>query len=361
MYMKIAVIPCVSEDLNDRLFYTIDESNKIVPRNRPMYQMQRIFRERGDELHTVDVFNDLKEIDFFLLFELNWTWLKEISRIGKADKVIYCNGEPPVVTRINAPKGYKFLSRFVPYILSWNKEWVNNKTVFKRNIPYYFSNNLGSVPFGERKLVTGISGNKTSKHPKELYSEREKVYKYFEQNYPDCFDFYGTGWSKKDHPCYGGEIDCKSDIYHNYRFAICFENMKDINDYVTEKIWDCLTSGIVPIYAGAKNIQDYIPKECYIDYFEFNNCEELASYLLNVDEREYQRYLVEAQRLLNTNIKEEFSGRKYADCIYYVMQQEKNFKITIIQEAYIEFQVLKKNVINQMKLSVKKCLKILRN
>lgn len=355
--MKIAIIPWGNLDLNDRLFYSIDEHNNIVPRKSPMYDMQQTFSMRGDELHTVDIFNDLKEIDFFLLFELNWMWIKAINKVGKSDKVIYCNGEPPVVTSINAPKGYIFLSHFIPYILSWNKDWVDNRIVFKRNIPYYFSYDYGCVKFADRKLLTGISGNKTSKHPKELYSERENIYRYFEQNYPDCFDFYGTGWSKSNHPCYGGMVESKSIVYHNYKFAICFENMKDVNDYVTEKIWDCLTCGIVPIYAGAKNIQDYIPKECYIDYFEFKSYDELAHFLFNVDEQKYQSYLIAAQNLLDTRVKEEFSGQRYADYIYCVMQQGKEFKMTMIQKAFVEFQVIKTKAIEKLKLAIKYLIK----
>ena len=37
------------------------------------------------------------------------------------------------------------------------------------------------IPFEERKLLTSISGNKHSKHPDELYSERERVISVLEE------------------------------------------------------------------------------------------------------------------------------------------------------------------------------------
>lgn len=356
--MKIAVIPWGDIDLNDALFYTKDEKNNIIPRKSPMYDMQQVFLKNGDEFHTVDWYTDLGQVDYFLMFELKWEWLQTLIRIGKEDKVIYCNSEPPVVTELNSPKGYRFLEHFFPYILTWNSEWVDNQTIFRRNIPYYFSVEMGNVAFEKRKLLTGISGNKRSKHPNELYSERERVYKFFEENYPNDFEFYGTGWNKKEHPNYLGKVESKSKTFHNYRFAICFENMKDISDYVTEKIWDCLGSGIVPIYAGAKNISDYIPQECYIDYFQFANCDELAKYILSIDKEEYQKYLEAAKKHIATNIREKFSGEEYARCIYDVVKHEKVFSIPLLYKCYVSFKCIKNDISKKVKSFVKSIISI---
>lgn len=351
--MKIAVIPWGEIDLEDKLFYTSDKEGNVVPRKSPMYDMQQVFLKNGDEFHTVDIFPDLSKVDFFLMFELNWEWLHKLIRIGKEKSVIYCNAEPPVVTKLNCPKGYRFLAHFFPYILTWNREWIDDKTVFRRNIPYYFSVDMGEIKFDNRKLITGISGNKKSRHPSELYSEREKVYSFLEKNYPNEFEFFGTGWDKKEHPNYCGKVESKSKTYHKYRYAICFENMKDISDYVTEKIWDCLGSGIVPIYAGAKNIEDYVPRTCYIDYFQFSNCEELVRYLLTIDEEQYQGYLFAAQKLLESNIKEKFSGEEYARCIYNVVEHDKKFKISWICKCYIVFECVKKEFFVKAKRLIK--------
>ena len=46
----------------------------------------------------------------------------------------------------------------------------------------------------------------------------------------------------------------------HYRFYICYENTEGVEDYITEKIFDCFAAGFVPIYWGASNIEKYIPK-----------------------------------------------------------------------------------------------------
>jgi len=47
----------------------------------------------------------------------------------------------------------------------------------------------------------------------------------------------------------------------------------------------------VPIYYGAENITEYIPKECFIDFRDFANYEELYQFLKNISEKDYRRYL----------------------------------------------------------------------
>lgn len=360
MNLKFAIIPWSNNELNDGLFYNKDENNNCVPKKTPLYNVKKEFERKGDELHTIDIFHDLSEVDYFLFFELDWMWVKKIVKMGSSKKMVYCNAEPPAVKEINCPDGYKFLKKIFPYILTWNREWVDNKSVFKRNIAYYFQEDFGEIPFEQRKLVTGISANKCSKHPYELYSERAKIYEFFEKNYPDSFDFYGVGWNKMDHPCYRGTVASKSEVYHQYRFAICLENTKNIKDYVTEKIWDCLCSGIVPIYGGAENINEYIPSECYINYFQFKSISELADYLLNMSKEEYQQYLDAAKKLLLTNVKEVFSGETYAADIYNAVNHEKMFEISSGYKAIVYAICAKINLVNNLKKNIKKIIHVKR-
>ena len=349
MSMKLAVIPWSEAGLQDNIFVINDPEKNVDHRNEPFLDMKKEFERRGDSVHTVDFFPDLKEVDYFLFFELDWEWLLRVIRIGKADRMIYCNAEPPVVNPLNCPKGYRFLGRFFPYILTWNTDWVDGKTVFKRNIPYFFEDDIGQVNFKNRKLLTSISGNKKSTHPDELYSEREKVIAFFEKNYPEEFDFYGTGWESSEHSAYRGKVDKKAEIYHLYRFAICFENMKNIKDYVTEKIFDCLTSGVVPIYAGAKNIEEYVPKDCFIDYWRFNDYKDLAEHLKSMDERTYQTYLDAARRFLHIGRKEKFSGAEYARSIYEVLEQSKKFEVSYTDILYIRILLFKRACVRKIK------------
>lgn len=354
MAYQIAVIPWSDAWLQDRMFIVDDPDVNFDHRSDEFLNMKREFERRGDSFHTIDLYPDMKRVDFFLFFELDWNWLNKIIKAGGEGRTVYCNAEPPVVNPLNCPEGYRFLKRFFPYILTWNRDWIDGKTIFKRNIPYHFVENTEGAAFEDKKLLTSISGNKKSDHPDELYSEREKVIAFFEKNYPDDFDFYGSGWKKEEHPGYGGKVVRKAEIYHRYKFAVCFENMKHIKGYVTEKLFDCLTAGIVPVYAGAEDIGEYVPEECFINYLRFDSPKELAEFLVHMDKKEYQSYLDAAKRFLHSDSLDQFSGEEYARNVYEVMKEKKEFSIARADKKYIQWIVYKRSLLRAAKQLVKK-------
>lgn len=84
----------------------------------------------------------------------------------------------------------------------------------------------------------------------------------------------------------------KMDVVSRYKFSISFENTIE-NDYVTEKFFQPLLCGSVPIYMGAPNIDEFSPGDhCYIDVRKFSGPKALAAYLTDLarDEAEYSRY-----------------------------------------------------------------------
>lgn len=79
----------------------------------------------------------------------------------------------------------------------------------------------------------------------------------------------------------------------NYKFTIAFENAIG-EDYVTEKFYDPLVAGSVPIYLGAPNVETFAPADhCFINITDFPNPKDLAEYLLylNHDDAAYAEYL----------------------------------------------------------------------
>src|SRR5438445_11355992 len=95
-------------------------------------------------------------------------------------------------------------------------------------------------------------GNKTSSHPDELYSERLATIRFLDARAPWNFDLYGPDWSS-DRPAYRGFADNKIAFMKYYKFPIVYENMKNIQGYITEKIFDAFSAGCVPVYWGASN------------------------------------------------------------------------------------------------------------
>jgi hypothetical protein len=103
---------------------------------------------------------------------------------------------------------------------------------------------------------------------------------------------YGKLWQNKliedDHG-----IETKLEIISGYKFTIAFENAI-ARDYVTEKFFEPLIAGSVPIYRGAPNIEDFAPADhCYINAARFKQPEDLAEFLckLNEDDAAYQEYM----------------------------------------------------------------------
>jgi hypothetical protein len=78
-----------------------------------------------------------------------------------------------------------------------------------------------------------------------------------------------------------------------YRFTLAFEN-SNAPDYVTEKFYDPLLVGSVPVYLGAPNVAEHAPAAgSYVDVTGFDGPAALAQHLLRVaaDEDEYASYL----------------------------------------------------------------------
>jgi len=74
----------------------------------------------------------------------------------------------------------------------------------------------------------------------------------------------------------------KMDIIRSYKFCLGFENTLEM-DYVTEKFFQPLLAGAIPVYRGAPNIAQYAPGEnCYIDAGQFHSPKLLAEYLLHL-------------------------------------------------------------------------------
>lgn len=77
-----------------------------------------------------------------------------------------------------------------------------------------------------------------------------------------------------------------------YKFSIAFENAIE-NDYITEKIYDQLVAGSVPIYLGAPNVGSFLPGEnCLINTNSYRSPKDLAYYLKKclINDDEYLKY-----------------------------------------------------------------------
>jgi len=87
-------------------------------------------------------------------------------------------------------------------------------------------------------------------------------------------------------------------VVADHKFELAFENAI-AEDYVTEKFFDPLMVGTVPVYLGAPNVEQFAPGDhCYINSADFSSPEALAAYLLHLQDHapEYAAYLAWKER-----------------------------------------------------------------
>jgi len=303
-----------------------------------------------------------KLFDEFKKYDYNVA-TNDINTITKSDIVIYTD-IPKVLPKKNTiEKSYLIMmeSRLIRpdnfeidkhklfnKIFTWDDNLVDNKKYFKINYAFKLPSKI-EKRFNKEKLCCLIVGNKDSNYANELYSERKRLIRWFEESYPEDFDLFGVGWNEyrftgikpirvfnripivkkimfkyfgEFYPSYKGKVDNKFEIMQNYKFAICYENIKDISGYITEKILDAMFAGCVPIYLGANNITEHIPKNCFIDKRKFKTYKLLYDYINKMSENIYIEYLNNIELFLNSEKGERFSSKSFAQIIVSKIDEE---------------------------------------
>ena len=105
-------------------------------------------------------------------------------------------------------------------------------------------------------------------------------------------DSYGSVDHNRDYD--GPDLGARTmrEVLARYKFALAFENVVE-RDYVSEKFYDPLLAGTVPVYLGAPNVDELAPGDrCYIDVRDFDGPDALADYLnmLDQDDDAYRAY-----------------------------------------------------------------------
>lgn len=98
-------------------------------------------------------------------------------------------------------------------------------------------------------------------------------------------DNYGACFHNVDSPVTRGSsnwVAVKEGILSDYVFAIAFEN-KIAEDYVTEKVFNALKVGAIPVYFGAPNVEEFLPSPgCIVNAANFASGQDLGAHLLAV-------------------------------------------------------------------------------
>lgn len=292
----------------------------------PWHLLQSALRKRDIEIHTLDTVLEKKATPGIIIYtEIRDKDTPLPVSCDKSRKwlILFEN-------EVICPLNWK-MERHAEYekVFTWRTDLIDNKKYFKLNYSQVFP---AEIPRNEqnKNLCTLIAGNKASWHPLELYSERLAAIRWFEKNEPEVFEFYGMGWDRRyfkfkklnridfltkllvpRYSTYRGKVENKLDTFAKYKFAICYENAKNIPGYITEKIMDSLFAGCVPVYYGAPNVADYIPQSCFIDMQIFANYAELFRFLKNMNDQIYQQYISAIKDFLTGSAAYQFTAEYF--------------------------------------------------
>jgi len=267
------------------------------------------------EVHTLDVYKKQNtHSDICIFLDIPSFSIDKIIDKQKT-KAIAMLREAELINKINYDK--KRHDEF-DVILTWKNSLIDNqKYFFFPSTRFVKEQKIEVENLIDRKLCTLINSNLSSNLKGELYSHRIKAIEWFEENNLKDFDLWGYGWDTykliirnrtllsskllaKKRMSYQGMADDKLETLSKYKFSICFENTSTVKDYITEKIFDCFLSQDVPIYWGATNISDIIPKECFIDFRNFDSYEELYKFIKNMDDDKYLEYIFAINKFLDS-------------------------------------------------------------
>ncbi|MEZ8060931.1 glycosyltransferase family 10 domain-containing protein [Vibrio splendidus] len=239
--------------------------------------------------------------------------------------------------------------KYFDVVLTWSDMLLSLDPIkyqyinYSHNIKNDEIRSIVNSDISDRNRKVMISGNKKCRYHNELYSERERVVDWYLSEDKNDFDLYGIRWGlklfepniftnklnslnlkfgflKRNLKVYKGSVNSKFEIYKKYKFAYCFENAKDIDGYITEKIFDCMRCGIVPIYFGAESIRNYIPEGCYISYTDFDGIQELDSFLNNIGDDEYRGYQKSMKKFFESEGYYKFSSEYFSEKLISVVR-----------------------------------------
>lgn len=304
--MNVYVIPFVHS--GEEIFY--DPQSHMDERIKPFIALREAIEEAG---YGFKVTKDARYLDDpAAILSLNNVSAPVLDHIRSYPKEI-CSllaTEPPILH----PWLYdRRLTETFNTVFVLFDDYVDGRNYVKFHHHQGRERPISQVPsFDEKRFLIMIQSNLVSDGPKELYSKRAEAASFFAR-VPD-FDLYGSGWEGnpawKGH--YGGD---KLHLLKNYRFHLCYENMEGQRGYVTERIFESLFSRTVPIYWGASNIDEYVPRECYIDRRNFSSNQELNAVLQSIDAKTYARYLAAGDKFLKSPEAERFSPKGFAKTI----------------------------------------------
>lgn len=337
----IFVDPHSKDYYSDNLFSSPQNDFVNEESSSPLLRLKNYLLKKKIEIHTADYLLNNNypshQSDYYAFNRVdNYRKLYERKNVAIKSFMMM---EPPAV----APHLYKALPELSKYFSEIYLHNTDGDGYSLKNIDVTKLRKLyWPQPY---KDVLKVNWNKTDRLHKivvingnhlprsfhnELYSKRiEAMVSLADFN---IVDLYGRGWEKwwsyrsmwapyfknykKLMSIYRGECDSKYEILSQYKFSLCFENMV-MKGYLTEKIFDCIYAGTIPLYLGASNIESLVPSEVYIDCRQFKSWYELKMKLESMAENDISKMREAGRAFLGSA-----QGLKYYNSLINIFNNE---------------------------------------
>jgi hypothetical protein len=167
----------------------------------------------------------------------------------------------------------------------------------------------------------------------DLYGERRALAREAERYMPDFLDVFGPGWNgeqiswcllypNRPYRCWRvNEKASKHELSAEYRFVVAYENFRGSRGYISEKIFDALQAGSVPVYLGEERIAEFVPREAFVDARNFRTGRELLACLKSCPEPEWVEMREAGQEFLHSAAFQPFSDEAFTDCMTEVLNE----------------------------------------
>ena len=315
--------PLYKQDLNEVKAIIFFDMHSVYPMYGNIFQKIRffVFNLLRKDTSSRNIFNEEKKLN------------KKIHKFLIAF-------EPSIVCKDNFnPLNASLFNR----TFSWSENCCGGKsknTIIKLPIPNLKFKELSSSKFLQKKVLVSISSNKGSYEKGSLCEFKYKAYDNLFKQLGNQFDLYGYMWEQsfiswflkfirgtkskyflKLPPYYKGSVKSKNEILSNYKFCLTIENMSD-SSFITEKIFNAIYAGCVPIYFGAINVSQDIPPECFINLREFDNWSQLCNFLINFSVDDYEKFLISRDKFLKSNKYKSFTSKSFSRILTSTISKE---------------------------------------
>jgi len=285
---------------------------------RPYINLKNELNDKGVDVNTFDLWDGNSLMEYYSFGILDH--IEKVLAHPKVKMKAFYIFEPPIV----APSIYKALPKLtsmfeVVYIHNthgdgYSLKGVNQSKLKKLLWPQPFSHVLEpywSNSTRKRKVVVINGNHRPALRKNELYSKRIEAMVALAKF--DMVDLYGRGWErwysrasmwlpywknrKSLMSIYKGSCESKYDVLSQYEFCLCFENMV-MDGYMTEKLFDCLYAGCVPIYYGASDVFNYVDSDMYIDATKFSDWGEILKFITSLSEVDIKSMRLKGEEFL---------------------------------------------------------------